>query len=31
MIGNDLETRKVPLSVLFCIIEKNTLFILQRY
>ena len=23
MIGNDLETSKVPLSVLFCIIEKN--------
>ena len=21
--GNDLETSKVPLSVLFCIIEKN--------
>ena len=24
--GNDLETSKVPLSVLFCIIEKNALF-----
>ena len=23
MTGNDLETSKVPLSVLFCIIEKN--------
>lgn len=23
--GNDLETSKVPLSVLFCIIEKNAL------
>ena len=25
--GNDLETSKVPLSVLFCIIEKNALII----
>ena len=25
MIGNDLETSKVSLSVLFCIIEKNAL------
>ena len=24
MTGNDLETSIVPLSVLFCIIEKNT-------
>lgn len=24
LTGNDLETSKVPLSVLFCIIEKNT-------
>ena len=23
MTGNDLETSEVPLSVLFCIIEKN--------
>ena len=25
MTGNDLETSKVPLSVLFCIVEKNAL------
>ena len=23
MTGNDLETSEVPISVLFCIIEKN--------
>ena len=26
MIGNDLETRKVPLSVLFCIIGHYKIF-----
>ena len=24
-IGNDLETSEVPVSVLFCIVEKNAL------
>ena len=26
MVGNDLETSEVPISVLFCIIEKNAFY-----
>ena len=29
MTGNDLETSEVPLSVLFCIIEKNAFLMVK--